>query len=159
MTLEEYRQIHDDRYNRNGDYSFIEWANRRVTTLTMLDCALRSEQFNRLRKSDDFDFTTFANNQYKGNHLPVAVVSYQKVKPRGGANAEDPDETFRSFITCSCDQAKGHCQLSHSFKSLRVPRGARCESNLLRSARAVTDTVRSRRRARVQIQLCQDPEQ
>ena len=112
MTLEEYRKIHDNRWDHSGDYNFIEWACRRATTLTMLDCALRSEQFNRLRKSTDFDFTTFANNQYKDKWMPVGVVAYQKVKPRGGANAEDPDEIFRTFVCCTCDQHKGHTPLN-----------------------------------------------
>ena len=112
LNLEEYRRIHDNRYDRNGDYNFIEWACRRVTTLTQLDCALRSEQLCRLRKSMDFDFESFKNNQYHDRCLPVGVVTYQKVKPRGGSNAEDPDETFRTFVCCTCDQRVGHSPLS-----------------------------------------------
>ena len=73
---------------------------------------MRSEQFNRLRKSNDFDFETFKNNQYKDKWLPVGVVAYQKVKSRGGANAEDPDEVFRTFVACACDQRKGHTPLT-----------------------------------------------
>ena len=111
LTLEEYRRIHDNRYDPNGDYNFIEWACRRVTTLTQLDCALRSEQLCRLRKSNDFDFESFKNNRYQDRCLPVGIVTYMKVKPRGGSNAEDPEETFRTFICCSCDQRVGHSPL------------------------------------------------
>ena len=42
---------------------------------------------------------------------------YRKVKPRGGANAEDPDEVFRTFIVCSCDQRQGHHPLPQTFAS------------------------------------------
>ena len=43
--------------------------------------------------------------------MPVGVFTYQKVKPRGGANAEDPDEKFRTFVCCTCDQRVGHTPL------------------------------------------------
>ena len=107
MTLEEYQKVHNDRFQPNKSYSFVEWACRRVTALTELDCALRTEQFIRMRDSHDLDFDSFRNNTYHEKLLPVAVATYNKVKPRGGANAGDPDEVFRSFIVCHKRTCKG----------------------------------------------------
>ena len=73
--MNEYKLIHDNRFDPEGELSFVEWANRRTTTLTMLDCALRSEQFSRMRESQDWDFDTFRGNIYNEKWLPVAVVS------------------------------------------------------------------------------------
>ena len=64
-----------------------------------------------MRESIDYDFETFRLNEYHGKWLPVGVVSYLKVKPRGGANAQEPDEIFRTFIVCTCNQTEGHHQL------------------------------------------------
>ena len=64
-----------------------------------------------MRESIDYDFETFRLNEYHGKWLPVGVVSYMKVKPRGGANAQEPDEIFRTFIVCTCNQTEGHHQL------------------------------------------------
>ena len=75
LDLNEYKLVHDNRFDPDGELSFVEWANRRTTTLTMLDCALRSEQFSRMRESQDWDFDTFRGNTYNEKWLPVAVVS------------------------------------------------------------------------------------
>ena len=96
MTLEEYRKVHNDRYQPNGPYSFIEWACRRVTALTQLDCALRTEQFIRMRESNEMDFESFRNNHYHDKLMPVAVATYNKVKPRGGA------KLFITFPSLCC---------------------------------------------------------
>ena len=57
------------------------------------------------------DMDTFVHNEYHGVWLPIGVVAYNKVKPRGGSNAADADEIFRSFLVCSCDQKTGHVPL------------------------------------------------
>ena len=53
----------------------------------------------------------------KGHNFRILALSGPKFtsafsKSLGGANAGDPDEVFRSFIVCSCNQATGHQPLS-----------------------------------------------